>query len=85
MVSRATARARRCYGSSLDRHVQRSVNFQDLDLDPFAGALEPQIGARLADSEAPNLDVVNMFGKDRADDAQSLFVAFRLKPQQGSE
>src|SRR6185503_6956519 len=78
-------RARRRYGSSLDRHVQCSVNFQDLDLDPFAGSLEPQIGARLADSEAPNLDVVNVFGKDWADDTQAVFVAFRLKPQQGRE
>src|SRR5262245_37611810 len=72
-------------GSILDHQFQRSVDLQGFDLNLFTGALEPQIGASLADSEAPNLDLIDEFGKDRADDAQSVFVAFRLEPQQGRE
>src|SRR5215813_459018 len=73
------------YGSSLDNYLKLSINLQRFDFDPVAGALEPQIGARLSDAEASNLDLVDEIGKRGSDDAQSVFVAFRLEPQQGSE
>src|SRR5215470_909910 len=66
----------------LDIHVQPSINLQDFDFYPLARALEQQVGARLADSEAPNLDAIDEIGKRRADDAEAVFVAFRLEPQQ---
>src|SRR5262245_41651234 len=65
-----------------DIYVQPSINLQDFDFYPLACALEPQVGARLADSESPNLDAIDEIGKRRADNAEAVFVAFRLEPQQ---
>src|SRR5262245_42664837 len=72
-------------GSSLNHQVELPVHDQDFNFDTFACALEPQIGARLADFEATNLDVIDEFREDRADNAQAVFVSIRLESQQGCE
>jgi hypothetical protein len=37
-------------GSSLDHQVEFPIHLLDFNFDPFACALEPQIGVRFADS-----------------------------------
>src|SRR5262247_4256025 len=72
-------------GSSFDHQVEFSIHLPDFNFDTFACALEPQIGERFADSKIVNLDMVDEFGEERADNAKAVFVPFRLEPQQGCE